>query len=83
MIGNSQSSICELRAKTEGLVKVRIDLPDNFKPHHRVLMLKLQTKVGNYFGPNWLFVAKLIDQKPTAIKESLFASLSEATDQVA
>ena len=83
VIGNSQSSICELRAKTEGLVKVRVDLPDNFKPHHLVLMLKLQTKEGKYFGRNLVFVAKLIDKKPTALKESLFASLSEATDQVA
>lgn len=57
------SKICELKRKSIGNLKIRIDLPKDFKHDYICLMFKLQTQEGQFFGPNFLLIVRIVRQQ--------------------
>lgn len=62
----NESKICALKANSEAVMRVKIELPSNFKHQHLVVMLKLRNQAELYFGPNFILVIKLIEPKMLA-----------------
>ena len=59
VLGNTSSTVCELRSKTEGTLQMSIELPADYKSDCLLVLFKLRTQTGLYFGPSLLVVIKV------------------------
>lgn len=82
VLGNSSSAVCELRPKTEGTLQMTIELPSDYKSDHLLVLFKLRSETGVYFGASLLVVIKVNHrQKPcVSLKQSLFQNLTDINE---
>ena len=75
-----ESDICQLEYLSNGELKLHVQIPEDFKSNHLILLLKMRQANGQYIGPNLLLFVKLINQKASGEEVSAFAQDNNSDD---
>ena len=82
MLVNSFSAVCEHTPKTEGTLQMTIELPADYKSDHLLVLFKLRSETGVYFGASLLVVIKVNHSQKfcVSLKQSLFQNLTDLNE---